>query len=210
MRVRLFQDPYSSSSARVRWALAIKRVPHEVVIVDLSARENDAADHRARSPLGYVPVLEIDGRCLSESVAIIEHLETLFPDPALYPREAWARARVREMVSLVCSGIQPLQNPAVRTKHAADRDDQHAWARFFNERGLAAYERLVLRFDEETGARGTFSAGDALTAADLFLVPQLASARRFGVALELFPRLLELERSALATAHAHAALAPNG
>lgn len=204
MRPILHHYWLSSASWRVRWALAVKNLAFDSVMVDLRLGEQDAPAHRARSPIGAVPVLEVDGRCLTESVAIIEYLEQTVPEPPLYPAEPWARARVRQLVELVNAGIQPLQNPAVITRHSGDADEQRAFARHFNERGLAALEALLAQVDGELG-RGRFAIGDALTAADLFLVPQLAAARRFGVDVARFPRLLEAETAARATPHAEAA-----
>src|SRR5437773_93893 len=109
-RAVLYHFWLSSSSWRVRWALAFKGVPFRSVMIDLRAGEQHRPEHRARNPLGYVPTLEIDGRTLGESVAILEYLEERFPDPPLYPRDPWLRARVRQVVELVNSGVQPLQN----------------------------------------------------------------------------------------------------
>jgi maleylacetoacetate isomerase len=213
MRPTLFHYWRSSSSWRVRWALAIKGVAFESVVVDLLAGEQKSDAHRARNPVGHIPTLHVDGRYLSESVAILEYLEETIPDPPLYPRDAWGRARVRQLVELVNAGVQPLQNLIVLRRHAEDAAGQKAWAAFFNERGLAAYEATLAQLDAERGggaaAGGRFSFGDALTAADLCLVPQVYSARRFGVDVARFPRVLAAEQAALATEHARGALPEN-
>lgn len=208
MRATLYQYWRSSSSWRVRWALAIKGVPFDSVAVDLLSGAQLEPDHRARNPIGHVPTLEIGGRFLSESVAIFEYLEETIPAPALYPRDAWARARVRQLVELVNAGIQPMQNPAVLRRHAQQADSQREWAAHFVARGLEAYERMLEAF-EGNGERGRFSIGDELTAADLFLVPQMYGARRFGVDVSRFPRVLAVEAAALATEHAAGALPDN-
>jgi maleylacetoacetate isomerase len=200
----LYHYKVSSSSWRVRWALLVKGVPHEKVSVDLLGGEQDASAHRARSPLGAVPTLFIDGHHLTESVAIVEYLEERFPDPPLYPRDPWPRARVRQLVELVNSGIQPLQNLAVLQQVSSDKAARKEWARHWNERGLQAYETL-LATSEADGLGGRFSVGDRLTAADLYLVPQLEAARRYGADLNRFPRALAVEAAALATEHADAA-----
>lgn len=206
MKPTLFHAKVSSSSWRVRWALLVKGVAFESVLVDLRAGEQLAEAYRAKNPMGHVPAVEVDGRCLGESVAIFEWLEATFPEPPLYPKEPWALARVRQIVELVSSGIQPLQNLAVIRRHADDPAEQKAFAAHFNARGLAALERLLRVIDAERGATGRFAYGDALGAADLFLVPQVAAARRFGVDVSAYPRVLAAEASAMATPQAEAAL----
>src|SRR5690349_6825581 len=96
----LYQFWRSSASWRVRWALAIKGVPFSSVAVDILAGEQLTEEHRARNLMGHVPALWIDGHTLAESVAILAYLEETRPSPALYPREPWARARVRQVVEL--------------------------------------------------------------------------------------------------------------
>jgi maleylacetoacetate isomerase len=204
MKPILYHYWRSSSSWRVRWALAIKGVDFESVPVNLLAGEQLSDEHRARNPMGHVPALVVQGRCLAESVAIFEYLEETIPTPALYPRDPWVRARVRQVVELVNAGVQPLQNLAVLRHHSADPAAQKEWARHFNERGLVALEASLEVIAGEQGG-GRFAVGDALTAADLFLVPQLYSARRFGVDVRRFPRLLAAEAAALATEHADGA-----
>ncbi len=195
----------SSSSWRVRWALAIKGLAFEAVAVDLLAGEQGRAEHLRRNPIGHVPALVVGDRALGESVAIVEYLEAIAPAPPLYPADPWARARVRQLVELVASAIQPMQNLAVLRRHAQDPDEQRAWAAHWNARGLAAYESLLAQIAVEQGGASRFSVGDALTAADVFLVPQVHSARRFRVDLSAYPRVLAVEAAALATEHADAA-----
>lgn len=189
----------SSSSWRVRWALAVKGLVWEGVAVDLLAgAQRDAAYVAEKSPAGLVPCLVVDGRPFTESVAIVELLEALCPSPALYPEDPFARARVRQLVELVNAGTQPVQNLSVLRHLSPEQETQRAWARHFIDKGLTAVERdlgLVAR----EGLGGRFAVGDTVTAADLFLVPQLYNARRFGVELGGFPRLLAAEAAALAT-----------
>jgi maleylacetoacetate isomerase len=198
----------SSASWRVRWALAIKNLAHDVVVVDIRAGQQTSPEHRARNPMGRVPALSIDGKWLAESVAIIEFLDETHPEPALYPRDPFVRARVRQMVELVNSGVQPLQNLPVMAAHSSDPEAQKKFAATFNERGLKAYEELLAQ-TERDGLGGQFSVGNTLTAADLFLIPQVASARRFEVDVTPFPRVLAVETAARATPHAEAARPEN-
>jgi maleylacetoacetate isomerase len=207
MRPVLYHNERSSSSGRVRFALALKGIEVDFVSIDLRGGQQWTEEHLKRNPMGYVPALELDGRCLGESVAIIEYLDERYPDPPLYPRDLWTRARVRQLVELVASGVQPMQNLFVLQRLSQDADERKAWARHFNERGMNAYERLLERLAGE-GLAGRFSVGDALTAADVFLLPQVAAARRFGVDVDQLPRVSAVERALLATPHAATALPP--
>lgn len=205
MSYRLYSYWRSSASWRVRWALAHKGIAFEKVIVNLLKSEQRADEHRGRNPIGHVPALEVEpGKFLAESVAIIEWLEDTHAEPRLYPTDPWAKARVRQVVELVNAGIQPLQNLVVLDKVSSDAEAKKAWAHDFNLRGMTALEALLRSIDSELG-EGRFAVGDALTAADLFVVPQVYSARRFGVDLAPFTRVLEAEASALRTPHAEGA-----
>jgi len=202
----------SSSSYRVRFALAAKGLAYESVPIDLLRGEQRHASHTARSPTGFVPCIVIDGRALVESVAIIELLDELFPDPPLYPRDPWGRARVRALVEIVNAGTQPLQNlnvlerlSAVHERPADDAEVRKAWLRHFIARGLASFESLMAAHERD-GIEGPFAYGPTLTAADLYLVPQMYNAQRYGVDLAPFPRAVAAAEVALATDAAQAAL----
>jgi maleylpyruvate isomerase len=186
----------SSSAWRVRLALHIKQIPFERATVDIvQTTEHEEDAFRAMNPLAQVPVLEIEhaGETmhLSQSVAIIELLDDLFPAPRLYPVDPFRRARVRQLVEMVNAGIQPAQNIYVlnQLKAQGAHTKRSEWARHFIERGLTAMETVA------TSTAGSFLVGDELTAADVFLVPQLFNARRFGVDLAPFPTLLRVEAS---------------
>ena len=181
----------SSSSWRVRIALLHKRIPFEYAPVHLlrDGGEQWTPAHRARSPMGKIPVLELDdGRHLTESMAILAYLEEQHPDPPLLPHDPYLRARARMIAEMVNSGIQPLQNLEVlrHVKDVLGRDDK-AWAAVWNARGVAALEAAV----GETAGR--FCVGDEPSLADVYLVPQLYSARRVGVSLEAAPTLVRIE-----------------
>jgi maleylpyruvate isomerase len=184
----------SSSSYRVRLALAYKRIPYSPIFVNLLKGEQRAEGYASHSPTGYVPCLEIGGQPFIESIAILELLEDLFPDPPIYPEEPLARARVRAMVEVVGSGTQPLQNLAVLDRVSDDPGARKVFAAHFNAKGLGALARLV----DAASSSGPFCFGAALTAADIMLVPQLYSARRFGVLVDAWPRLLAAEAAVLA------------
>ncbi len=205
-RHTLYQYWRSSSSWRLRWALAIKGVAFDSIPVNLLTGEQSSAEHLARSPIGRVPALVLeDGRTLGETVAIFEWLEETIPAPALYPKDPWQRVRTRQLVEIINAAIQPLQNISVLKRLSPESADQRAWAAHFNEIGLAAYEALLEQIAQESGGNGPFSLGESLTAADVFLVPQLYAARRFHVDVSRFPRALAAEQAALATPHAEGA-----
>lgn len=193
----------SSSSYRVRFALAVKKLPYEMVTVNLLAGEQKSDAHLSRSPTGHVPCLVVEGKPIIESVAIVELLEELYPEPALFPKNPIDRARVRTIVEIVNSGIQPLQNMKVM-KLVGEGDPGKAFAKHFNEAGLGALEHL-LEFHSKEGVQGRYAYGDSLTAADVFLVPQFYSAKRFGVDTSKFPRVTAAAEAAMATEAARAA-----
>lgn len=195
--MRLHEGWRSSACWRVRWALALKRVPYESVLLDL-----DRGEHQALAPLNpmrAIPTLELDdGSTLTESVAIIEWLEETRPDPALLPAGARERAHVRELVQIINSGVHPLQNTSVRLTISPDPEPQAAWCRRWIERGLVAYEAHVAR------GGGRFSAGDQLTMADLYLAPQVRNAERWGADLSACPRVRDIYAACLETPEARA------
>jgi len=197
----------SSSGWRVRTALHFKGIPFERRVVNLSpnAGEQHTPEFRALNPSGQVPVLipEEGARPIAQSMAILAYLEERFPEPPLLPADPWRRARARQLAEIVNSGIQPYQNLAGLTRLKELGVDANVWAREHNARGLAALEAA----SQETV--GTFLVGDAPSIADLYLIPQLYSARRWSVDLAPYPTLLRVEATcaglpAFAAAHADA------
>lgn len=183
----------SSSSWRVRIALHHKKLRYAHHAVNLLKGEQSSPEHLARNPGGAVPVLEVEEggevRRLSQSMAILEYLEEAHPTPPLLPEDRYLRARARQLAEAINSGIQPFQNLVV-LNHVRDRlgSDEKAWARHWIQRGLEAVDGLAA----ETAGR--FCVADAVSFADVLLIPQLYGARRFGVDVERFPRLLKIEK----------------
>jgi maleylpyruvate isomerase len=202
----IFYDYWRSSSAwRVRIALHFKGIPFERRVVNLikDGGEQHADAFRALNPSRQVPVLIPDrsGRAITQSMAIIAYLEEQFPAPPLLPADPWLRARARQLAEMVNAGIQPHQNLAGLERLQAMGVDAKAWAHENILRGLAALEAA----SQET--EGTFLVGDAASIADVYLVPQLYSARRYSVDLAPYPTLLRVEATcarlpAFAAAHA--------
>lgn len=187
MNFKLYHYWRSSSSWRVRMALAYKGLAPEYVPVNLLANEQNSTDHLARNPSGLVPCLEIqqNGQTvfLNESVAIIEWLDETFPIPALLPKDALQRARVRELVQIINADTQPVQNFRVLQYVSEDQAERAAWARHWIEVGFTAFEKALTR------TAGTYCFGDQITMADLYLVPQCHNAGRFNLDLAPFPTI---------------------
>ncbi|MCB9524958.1 MAG: maleylacetoacetate isomerase [Myxococcales bacterium] len=177
----------SSSSWRVRLALHIKGLTFENVPVHLVRGEQRETDHAARNPMQQVPVLVVDGKPLSQSLAIIGLLDELHPEPALMPATPMLRARARQYAELINAGIQPLQNLAVLQEIESLGGDRLAWGRRVIADGLKALE------DKVQATAGQFLVGDQVTVADLCLVPQMYNARRFDVDLSAFPTLVAVD-----------------
>jgi maleylacetoacetate isomerase len=138
-----------------------------------------------------VPVLLVEGEPIAQSMAILEFLEDLQPDPALLPSTPLGRARVRQMAEVINSGIQPIQNLRVMQRlgreFGFEKSQQQDWSRGWINFGFEALNGLVTQYG------GRYSYGDEVSYADLCLVPQLYNARRFNVNLEAYPRLLDIE-----------------
>ncbi len=183
----------SSATWRVRIGLNLKGLAYDYQSVHLvkDGGEQKTDTHRARNPLGQVPVLEVeaDGKRvhLSQSLAILQWLDEVYPTPAILPADAIARARVRQLSEVVNAWIQPLQNLDTLARVAALGGDRNAWARSAIHDGLTALEATV------RDTAGTFLVGDSPTLADICLVPQLYNARRYGADLTPFPTLLRVE-----------------
>jgi maleylacetoacetate isomerase len=196
--MKLYEGWRSSASWRVRWTLALKKVPYESVLLDIESGEHERVLEPIH-PMRQLPTLELDdGQTLAESVAIIEWLEENHPEPALLPVDPMARAHVRELVQFVNSGIHPLQNTKVRKAISTDSEAQRRWCCTWIERGIAAYEARI----ETCGGR--FSLGDHFTMADLYLVPQVRNAQRHGADISGCARVLRVYASCMEMPEARA------
>jgi maleylacetoacetate isomerase len=176
--MKLYNYFRSSASFRVRIALELKGLPYDYVPVHLVKGEHRKEGYAAVSASQLVPTLETDGgERLGQSMAIMEYLDETHPEPALLPRDALGRARVRALAQLVACEIHPLNNLRVLkylvNQLKLDEDTKNDWYRHWVRTGLESYERELARLP-----RGKFSYGDTPTMADCCLVPQIFNGRR--------------------------------
>lgn len=178
----------SSASYRVRIALRLLGIDFERVPVNLLSGEQKAAAHLARNPQGLVPVLDIDGQRLTQSLAIVEYLAETYPDQNLLPPDLLGRARVRALSHAIAMDIHPICNTGT-VNHVLEITGggdpvRRAWMAKFISDGLAAFERLL-----DNPATGRFCHGDRPTMADICLVPQVHNARRWQVDISNLTRI---------------------
>lgn len=183
----------SSASYRVRIALNLKGLSAEHLPHHLRKGEQRDPAYLAINPQGLVPTLQDQGVIITQSLAIIEWLEETHPEPPLLPNDALRRAHVRAFAQVLACDTHPVQNLKVLTRLrelGLAGEKVTDWAAWANREGLTACEALL------ANEAGPFCFGEAPGMADLCLVPQLANARRFGVDLSGFPRLLKAEAAA--------------
>jgi maleylacetoacetate isomerase len=177
----------SSAAYRVRIALNLKQIDYEIRPIHLlkDGGEQLKADYLALNPQGRVPVLVVEGKVLAQSSAIIEYLEEVYPSPPLLPGNALERAYVRSIAQIVACDIHPLNNLRVLAylKSIVKEDLEQAWRRHWIQEGFAAFEQLL----QKHGYCGQFCFGDTPSMADVFLVPQVYNAFRFGCDMKSYP-----------------------
>ncbi len=188
----------SSAAWRVRIALNFKGLKREDVFIHLRRKDQLAPEYRALNPQGLVPTLIHGGHVLTQSLAIVEYLEEVFPAPPLLPKEALARARVRALALAVACDIHPLNNLRVSRylKHESSAGDEQlaTWQRHWISEGFAALEAMLAGSNET----GRFCHGAAPTLADICLIPQMFNARQIALDLSPWPTLLRIEEAASA------------
>ena len=181
----------SSAAYRVRIGLNLKGLAFRQATLDLRSGDQRGAAYRELAPIGLVPTLEADGLRVTQSLAILEWLEERHPGTPLLPEQAEARAIVRAMALIVACDIHPINNlrvlSALRSDLAASEAMVQKWIARWIEEGFTALETMVA----EHG--GTFCFGARPTIADCCLIPQVYNARRFGIDLNAFPRLVATE-----------------
>ncbi|MGN7158279.1 maleylacetoacetate isomerase [Sphingomonas sp. SAFR-052] len=193
--ITLYDYFRSSAGYRVRIALGLKRVAHDRVEIALLKGEQRAPDHLARNPQGLVPALVLpDGTVLTQSLAILDWLDSTYPEPRLFPADPLARAQAMAQALVIVADIHPIDNLRVlqrlESQFGADAAAKADWYRHWIALGLDALEAAA-------PADGFFG-GDAPGAVDCCLVPQLYNARRFELDLSSWPKLVAIDARAAA------------
>ncbi|ART99772.1 maleylacetoacetate isomerase [Yoonia vestfoldensis] len=193
MALTLYSYWRSTTSLRVRAALNLKGIAHDIRPVDLLKGDQHGEDFRQINPLAGVPVLVLeDGTVLTQSMAILDWIEETYPDPKLLPADTTDRARVRAAAQVIAMDVHPVNNLKVLRRLKAigqTQDDCTAWMQHWMQDGFAAYQAML--------PEGTkYSFGDTITQADLCLVGQMVNARRWGLDLAPFDRLVALDAAA--------------
>jgi maleylacetoacetate isomerase/maleylpyruvate isomerase len=187
----------------VRIALNVKGLPYESIPINLLKGDQSAPAYASVNPQGRVPSLETDGAVLVQSPAILEYLDETHPEPPLLPSDPVARARVRAACALIACDIHPLNNLAVlrylKRQLGQEQAAIDAWYVHWIVEGFDALEQLM--------GPGPFAFGPRPTLADVYLVPQVANARRFKIALDGYPKIAAAD-AACAALDAFAAAAP--
>lgn len=191
MTIRLHTRAQNSAGERVRIVLNLKNIEYEyVAIPSLSG-----PDYRALNPQGLMPTLEVDGKAIGQSMAIIELLEDLFPEPSIFPEDLMDKARVRAFAQGICADLHPINNNRVRQYltevGGADDDQVAAWYHHWAGRTFSSLEAMITAREVPY----VYCFGDSPGLADACLVPQIANARRFNSNLEPYPRLVAIDQA---------------
>ena len=191
--MKLYSFFRSGTSHRLRIALNLKGIATDYVAVDLRVDEQQKDAFKAINPQGLVPALHTGEQVMIQSPAIIEWLEEKYPTPALLPTGAEARAHVRALAAMVGCDRHPINNRRIlqtlRKQFGADEAAINAWCGTWISEGFDAYEALIAA--DKT--RGRFSFGDTPTLADVYLIPQVESARRFNVDMNRWPLISAID-----------------
>jgi maleylacetoacetate isomerase len=190
--LKLYTFFRSSAAFRVRIALNLKGLKYQSIPKVFAKNEHRAPDYLALNPQGLIPALATAGAVLSQTLAIIEYLDETYPQPSLLPGDPIGRAQVRSMAMAVACDIHPLNNLRVlnylkhQLKH--DQDTVNTWYRHWVTEGFAGLEAQA----REHTSNQRFLYADAVSVADICLVPQMFNARRFDTDLSAFPTLVAI------------------
>ena len=192
--MKLYNFFRSSTSHRLRIALNLKSLRSDYVAVDLRKEEHSGSDFKALNPQGLVPALVTDANeVLVQSPAIIEWLEETYPSPALLPTDPMDRAHVRALAAMVGCDIHPVNNRRIletlRHQFKADDATINAWCATWITAGFDAIEALL----QSAKHRGSCCYGNEPTLADVYLIPQVESARRFKVDMVRWPLISAID-----------------
>jgi maleylacetoacetate isomerase len=195
--MKLYSYFRSSAAFRVRIALNLKKLDYETVAIHLRRNDQSRPTYRTVNPQGLVPALEEGDQTLIQSLAIIEYLDEVYPEPPLLPKDPRGRARVRALAEIVACDIHPINNLRVLRylTHQLGHDEAAlaSWYNHWIATGFDALESL-LRSDSLTG---TFCHGEAPGLADIALVPQVVNAERYRLGLAPYPTLARIYESCM-------------
>ena len=187
----------SSTSYRTRIAMNLKGLDYDNVTVNLAQDEQLEAEFKALNPQGLVPVVQADDLLLYQSPAILEWLEEVYPENALLPKDAAGRMHVRAISAMIGCDIHPINNRRIlqylRNELNIDEAKVMDWCNRWMSEGFAALEKRLAQDSSRDNSRGKFCYGDSPTFADCYLIPQVASARRFKVDLSAYPNIVEID-----------------
>ena len=183
----------SSTSYRARIALNLKGLNAEIVPVNLLKGEQRSNEYSKLNPEMRVPMLEDNGHTLTQSLAIIEYLDEMYPQTPLLPVTPHERARVRALALAIACDITPLNNLGplayLTTQCGVTEEQKTLWIRHWMEAGFTVVEKIL----SENSATGRFCHGASPTLADCCLVPQVYNARRFGVDMTPYPTIVRID-----------------
>ncbi len=195
--IQLYNYYRSSASFRVRIALNLKQLSYQDIAVNLihNGGEQFTSEYLAINPQSLVPTLKIDDKIISQSLAIMEYLEELYPYPALLPSDAYQKAQVRAFALAIAADLHPLNNLRVlkyiTNELGLSEEKKMAWYQHWIIIGLTALEKKITSQDQ----KNEFCFGDTPTLADVCLVPQIYNARRYSCDLTTFPNLVRIDAS---------------
>lgn len=188
--VVLWDYPKSSASYRLRIALNLAGIDYRIENVDLLAKDHLGTDHIARNPQGFVPVLDIDGHRLTQSMAILEYLDTTRA-LGLLPQETAERAKQTALAHAIAVDLHPVCNLSVAGFATGGKEPARTnWMRHFIAPRMAAFETLLGGFDQSP-----YCCGDTPGLADIVLMPQIYNAKRWGADYAACARICGVEHA---------------
>lgn len=185
----------SSTSYRVRLALHHKGLDFEYKAINLLKNEQRSPEYLQLNPLGGVPTLIHNGKVIPESLAIVEYLDEVFPEHPLLPPDAYLRSRIRQVCEVVNSFMHPMGNlktlKHLEIKHGYTQEQKEEWMGYWLPQGLETLESILQEFS------GKYCFGDAITMADIFVVPQILTCQRFKVDISKYAVLNKINENCL-------------
>ncbi|CAO3614819.1 unnamed protein product [Cunninghamella blakesleeana] len=191
----LYGSCSSSSTRRVRILLSWKNIDYELKLINLKFKEQKSEEYLKINPSGRIPAyITKNGKVISQSEAITEYIEETNPERPLLPKNTFQRAQIRSIVQLIACDIQPLQNTGLLDFAIGELDEQkdkEKWANHWITVGFEGLEKIIKQ------CSGTYSVGDQVTMADVFLCPMVYNAYRWNVDMSVFPTITRIYNTLL-------------